>query len=75
MEFPRNKHLRLPPDDIAEWHKLSFRISLWFPQNDGDPMAFRTWLANDTAGRFYQTHSHIYFEHEDDAIMYTLRWA
>ena len=36
--------------------------------------AFNNWLFDETTGRFYYTHTHIYFEHEDDAIMYSLRW-
>jgi hypothetical protein len=38
-------------------------------------MEFYGWLDKETQGRYYRTHSHIYFEREEDAVMYALRWS
>ena len=57
----------LPPDDIADWFKMPGPSLLNIEIN--------TWLYQETVGRFYYTHAHIYFEHEDDAVMYALRWV
>lgn len=62
------KHVLLPPDDIADWVKMPGPDH--FYNND----EIHDWLYQDTVGRFYYTHTHIYFEHKDDAVMYALRW-
>jgi hypothetical protein len=65
------KHCILPPDNISDWFKLPvLQQHLHFPI--GNP--FNSWLYDETAGKFYYTHSHIYFENEEDAVMYALRW-
>lgn len=63
------KHCMLPPDNIADWHRVPFATHRHWPD-----IEFDGWLKNETAGRYYKTHSHIYFENEDDAVMYALRW-
>ena len=65
----RHKHVILPPDNISDWFKIPV-LEMRFYMAD----AFNNWLFDETTGRFYYTHTHIYFEHEDDAIMYSLRW-
>ena len=59
-----------PPNNIDEWFCMPFRVMWYFPHID-----FYQWLKNETKGRFYKTHSHIYFECEIDAVMYALRWS
>jgi hypothetical protein len=69
MTSHKHKHVQLPPDDIADWFSMPFYTHRHWPD-----MEFYGWLENETVGRYYKTHSHIYFEYEEDAVMYALRW-
>jgi hypothetical protein len=62
----RHKHVLLPPDNISDWYKL--------PGPGLIGKEITEWLYQETVARFYYTHVHIYFEAEDDAVMYALRW-
>ena len=66
------KHVLLPPDDIADWIRVPGpdNFSMNFYMNE----ELNKWLYQDTVGRFYYTHKHIYFEVEEDAVIYALRW-
>jgi len=67
----RHKQIKLPPDNIADWFKMPFPTKLQAAATISD---FSYWRMHETEGRMYNTHSHIYFENEADAVMYALRW-
>jgi len=62
------KHVLLPPDDIADWIRVPGPDDFYMDDE------LNIWLYQDTVGRFYYTHKHIYFEVEEDAVIYALRW-
>ena len=78
------KRLRLPPDDVADWHSVGIQfytdadIYRLLPGTNKSHDVYQ-WLDNNTEGKYYTNSFARYmvvsFELETDALMFALRWT